>query len=58
MCKGAYGKTLTGLDWSDKTWTGVVKTCRDKARKFFTIPTRTILCLSRLYFVQISFEIP
>ena len=39
MCKGAYGKTLTGLDWSDKTWTGVVKTCRDKARKFFTIPT-------------------
>ena len=51
MCKGAYGKTMTGLDWSDKTWS-------DKARKFFTIPTRTMLRISRLYFVQIPFEIP
>ena len=58
MCKGAYGKTLTGLDWSNKTWTGVDKTWSDKARKFFTIPTRTILRVSRLYFVQIPFKIP
>ena len=34
MCKGAYGKTLTGLDWSDKTWTGVVKTCRARQESF------------------------
>ena len=56
MCRGVYGKTLTGLDWTGLEWRNM--DWSDKARKFFTIPTRTILRVSRLYFVQIPFEIP